>query len=78
MGGRDHSCEVCGYGGLNSDLIGDCICPSPFDYSEFRLIDAWHGGLAKYQCKLCCDYIITECLTETDVLESHREKCDGL
>ena len=31
MGGRDHSCEVCGLGGLNSAFIGECECPPSAD-----------------------------------------------
>jgi uncharacterized Zn finger protein (UPF0148 family) len=27
MGGRDHSCEVCGRGGFN-DPDGRCVCPT--------------------------------------------------
>lgn len=41
MGGRDHSCEVCGHGGFN-DPHGDCICepaPDPFTDQDREFLE---------------------------------------
>ncbi len=41
MGGRDHSCEICGHGGFN-DPHGDCICepaPDPFTDEDREFLE---------------------------------------
>lgn len=48
MGGRDHSCEDCGKGGLMSDLIGDCDCALAPDEARIGGVSVPEGpvGLA--------------------------------